>query len=70
MSFIKSASVIGSVIIASLLMTTACNSQKAGQSAGIKPENLDTTAVPQNDFYQFATGGWQKANLQLTRAGK
>ena len=62
MSFIKSASVIGSVIIASLLMTTACNSQKAGQSAGIKPENLDTTAVPQNDFYQFATGGWQKAN--------
>ena len=62
MSFIKSASVIGSVIFASLLMTTACNSQKAGQSAGIKPENLDTTAVPQNDFYQFATGGWQKAN--------
>ncbi|MBP1664792.1 MAG: endothelin-converting enzyme, partial [Bacteroidetes bacterium] len=62
MSILKSASLIGSVIIASLLMTTACNSQKAGQSAGIKPENLDTTAMPQNDFYQFATGGWQKEN--------
>ncbi len=62
MSFIKSASVIGSVIIASLLMTTACTSKNSGQSAGIRSENLDTTAVPQNDFYQFATGGWQKAN--------
>ena len=50
MSILKSASLIGSVIIASLLMTTACNSQKTGQSAGVKQENLDTTAVPQNDF--------------------
>ncbi len=24
--------------------------------------NLDTTAVPGNDFYQYATGGWAKAN--------
>lgn len=24
--------------------------------------NLDTTASPGNDFYQFATGGWSKAN--------
>ena len=62
MSFIKSASLVGSVIIASLLMTTACNSKEAGQSAGVRTENLDTTAIPQQDFYQFATGGWQKNN--------
>lgn len=24
--------------------------------------NLDTTAIPGNDFYQYATGGWAKAN--------
>ncbi|MHB9054933.1 MAG: M13 family metallopeptidase [Paludibacteraceae bacterium] len=31
-------------------------------TAGIKHENLDTTAVPGTDFYQYATGGWQKLN--------
>lgn len=29
---------------------------------GIALSNLDTTAVPGNDFYQYATGGWQKLN--------
>ena len=41
-------------------MTTACTQQQ--QTTGINPENLDTTIVAQNDFYQFATGGWQKNN--------
>ncbi len=41
------------------LMTTACTKQ---QNTGIRPENLDTTAVAQNDFYQFACGGWMKNN--------
>ena len=41
------------------LMTTACNKQ---QTTGIVLDNLDTSIVPQNDFYQFATGGWQKNN--------
>ena len=37
----------------------ACTSNKnMDNHAGIKPENLDTTAVAGNDFYQYACGGW------------
>ncbi len=32
------------------------------QTTGIHLENLDTTAVAQNDFYQYACGGWMKNN--------
>ena len=41
-------------------MTTACTTKQ--QTTGIDLANLDTTAVPQNDFYQFACGGWMAAN--------
>jgi len=44
-------------------MTTACTTKQ--QTTGIDLANLDTTAVPQNDFYQFACGGWM-ANNPLT----
>ena len=31
-------------------------------SSGIKPENLDQTVKPAEDFYEFACGGWIKNN--------
>lgn len=46
-------------IIALALVMTAC-SKKVAQTTGIDLTNLDTTAVPQNDFYQFACGGWME----------
>ena len=50
-------------LAAIMLMTTACTTKQ--QTTGIDLANLDTTAVPQNDFYQFACGGWM-ANNPLT----
>ena len=49
-------------LAAFVLMTTACTKQ---QTTGINLSNLDTTAAPQCDFYQFACGGWM-ANNPLT----
>ena len=34
----------------------SCNDSKLG--IGIKMENLDMSAVPGDDFFQFADGGW------------
>ncbi|MBQ2436116.1 MAG: M13 family peptidase, partial [Bacteroidaceae bacterium] len=46
------------------LTTVACTNNKTMDS-GIKLENLDTTAVAGDDFYQYACGGWMK-NHPLT----
>jgi putative endopeptidase len=46
-------------------MAAGCNNSKSVQSSGIDLSNLDTTALPSVDFYQYACGGWMK-NHPLT----
>ncbi|NDV83809.1 M13 family metallopeptidase [Bacteroides sp. 51] len=50
-------------ILALCLMSTGCNSPKeAPLTPGIQFANLDTTALPGTDFYQYVCGGWMKNN--------
>jgi putative endopeptidase len=43
------------------ILATGCQ-QKANLTSGIKADNFDTTARLQDDFYQYACGGWMKNN--------
>lgn len=43
-------------------MAALCGCKQQAQSAGIRLENMDTTVVAGNDFYQYACGGWIKAH--------
>ncbi|MBR2367064.1 MAG: M13 family metallopeptidase [Alistipes sp.] len=54
-----------SLILASALLMTACATTDADKSAevpAIDINNFDESIVRNDDFYQWATGGWQKNN--------
>ncbi len=48
------------VMLAATAVFYACSTQK--KSAGINPEDLDTTVDPAHDFDQYANGGWKAHN--------
>ena len=43
-------------------MAMAITQTAAAQSIGIKLENMNPSAKPGTDFYEYACGGWMKAN--------
>lgn len=47
---------------AAALATTACKQSEAKKGVGIDLANIDSSAAPGNDFFQFANGSWIKAN--------
>ena len=49
-------------VAAVCLALASCNSGKVSQTIGINLANLDTTALPGTDFYQYACGGWMKSH--------
>ncbi len=52
-----------STLVLSVMITSSCTEQKTTQTQDrLDPASLDTTALPGVSFYQYATGGWQKAN--------
>lgn len=53
------------VALACFALASCGTGNTKSQTAGIRPENLDTTASPGTSFYQFACGGWM-ANNPLT----
>ncbi len=51
------------IVVLFLLMMLNCTRQKATESIDtLDLSNLDTTVVPGESFYQYATGGWQESN--------
>ena len=48
------------IIMISLMALAACAQRPSVPALDLG--NLDTTVSPKVDFYQYATGGWQKNN--------
>lgn len=53
---------IAFLTLASVSCKDKGNAAKTDEVKNFDVVNLDTTAIPGNDFYQYATGGWAKAN--------
>ena len=54
-----------SLIFATALLMTACattDSNKSAEVPAIDTNNFDESIARNDDFYQWATGGWQKNN--------
>ena len=49
-----------SIVMISLMALAACAQRPSVPALDLG--NLDTTVSPKVDFYQYATGGWQKNN--------
>ncbi|MEG1587255.1 MAG: M13 family metallopeptidase, partial [Bacteroidales bacterium] len=50
-------------LVIGAIATSGCAGHSVQKSTdGLDLASLDTTVKPQNDFYDYATGGWQKAN--------
>ena len=49
-------------LLSMMLIASAPIVGMAQGQAGIKAENLDKSVRPADDFFTFATGGWQKLN--------
>ena len=50
------------MLMAVAAMAASCTGGKQAKISGIDLSYLDTTVSPATDFYQYATGGWQKNN--------
>ncbi len=50
------------MITAASMAAIAMSAQAQTLGTGLHPEDMDLTAKPGTDFYQYATGGWQKAH--------
>ena len=64
MKSILQKSFYGMLALAFIATTSCDNSPKKDMSIipGFDLANLDTTVSPTDDFFQYSTGGWQKAN--------
>lgn len=49
-------------ILPMVMLAAITTSAQAQNKSGLVMSNLDKTTKPADDFYQFATGGWQKNN--------
>ena len=58
----KLLNIIGIIAVCVAIFMTAFFTKEKMMSAGIKPENMDISVKPGDDFYDYATSGWRKNN--------